>query len=698
MVGRKYKRSMLQDNLGVVLAGVALLVLAIIAVSVKGCGCRASAQSDHSLTKDELEARAAKEREEESGGPLRRDAATLKTTPKTPTLWPAVPPPERTNIALPPLKQPARGDDDDSPRPTNASPKSTRPEDVAQWKQNDYFSAKRDGDPRLADAVAWLGDRFAGKASAAELLVKLLESETADPSAKTRPRRPPAPNPKLAEAIVAALAANGTPLATKSLERLVTGELETADKQVAAVAALKALAGRPGREGEDAIFRAATASRPADSANRTGSASPKLRSSTMELIKSTASDALRVRLARHATQPQTPQELFDELWDCLKEPRAENLAAQIIFYQSSHLKEKAAESLEEQFSLQTMAVLGQLLGLPSRKDRQPDSAAVATDPDRAAGLLWSSDLTAVVSARLRMVEGLTQGRRLLRLAAAIPSQPMRVATLQTLDKHWEEGPRALETLLSSDSALQEPGFLLVVKKLPRKDPPPAGRSTKSARIAAANDAKRRQDEVAQQWMTFSENLVRAMCRRFYTAALTPSADSRPTNSDAADLPLKPPSNVEIAASYRVDWPEGLTGKLAGPAVSPLRVRYLRIEQKARPVRLLAYYRSQLSNCSEHNNQYGFWLDAFATDKQRGAVRSVDVLITNRNKDIPIVANEEQQLTVDILFVEIESAGRAPREAVSSGTVPIFVSAQMGLSPFSLFHMEREEYRTGEECR
>jgi len=652
LVGRKYKRSMLQDNLGVVLAGVALLVLAIIAVSVKGCGCRASAQSRHSMTKEELEARAAKDREEESGGPIRRDAATPKATPKTPTLWPAVPPPERTIVALPPLKQPARGDDDDSPQPTNSSPmspKSTRPEDATQWKQNDYFSAKQDGDPRLADAVAWLGEQFAGKASAAELLAKLLESETDNPSVKTRPRRAPAPNPRLTAAIVAALAANGTPLATKTLERLAAGELETADKQVAAAAALKALASRPGREGEDTIFRAATAPRPTGSANRTGSASPELRSTTMQLIKSTASEALRVRLARHATELQTPQTLFDELWDCLKEPRAENLAAQIIFYQSNRLKEKAAESLEEQFSLQSTTVLGQLLGLPSRKDRQAAfDAAAASDPDRAAGLLWSRDLTAVVAARLQMVEGLTQGQGLLRLAAAIPSQPMRVAMLQTLDKHWEEGPRGLETLLSSDGALQEPGFLLVVKKLPRKDPP------KSARIAAG-DAKRRQDDVAQQWMTFSENLVRKMCQRFCAAALALSAEGTHTDPDAADLPLTPPSNAKITASYRVDWPEGLTGKPAGLAVSPLRVRYLRVEQRARPVRLLAYYRSQLSNCSEHSNQYGFWLDAFTTDKQRGAVRSVDVLITKRNKDVPIVAGEEQQLTVEVLVVEIESA-------------------------------------------
>jgi hypothetical protein len=101
----------------------------------------------------------------------------------------------------------------------------------------------------------------------------------------------------------------------------------------------------------------------------------------------------------------------------------------------------------------------------------------------------------------------------------------------------------------------------------------------------------------------------------------------------------------------------LAGKPVGTAVSPLRVRYLRVEQKARPDGLLAYYRSQLSNCNEHSSQSGFWLDSFTTDKQRGAVRSVDVMITKRGKDIPIIVSEKQQLTIEILLIEIANSAR-----------------------------------------
>ena len=433
---------------------------------------------------------------------------------------------------------------DSAAAPANRGKPLVRPKDVANWKRDDYYSAKRDGDPRLADAVAWLGERFAGKQSAAELLTRLLEWGVDDPFAENASQRVPASDPKLTEAIVAALAANGTPLARETLERLVAGKLETADKQVAAAAALKRLAGRPGREGEEALFCAAVAPRIAGSASQGRNTATEFRATTIELIKSSASEALRVRLARHATEAGTPQALCDELWDCLKEPRTENLAAQIVFYQSNRLDEKATESLEEQFALQNTAVLARLLGFQSRRDSQADSTAAVADPERAVGLLWNGDLTAVVAARLRRIEELTQSGPLLRLAATMPNQPMRVAMLQTLDKHWEEGPRGLETLVASDGALQEPGFLLVVKKLPRKDPPPAGRSAKSARTVAGGDAKRRQDEVSQQWMTFCESLVRATCQRFCAAALTPSAVAN-RNDATADLPLKLPANVEI---------------------------------------------------------------------------------------------------------------------------------------------------------
>ncbi len=64
------------------------------------------------------------------------------------------------------------------------------PEDVAEWERDHYYQAKKEGDPRLIEAVAYLGEHFAGTEnaeSAAQLLTDLLKkSEEPEPKPKTR--------------------------------------------------------------------------------------------------------------------------------------------------------------------------------------------------------------------------------------------------------------------------------------------------------------------------------------------------------------------------------------------------------------------------------------------------------------------------------------------------------------------------------
>ena len=74
---------------------------------------------------------------------------------------------------------------------TRKTAKPIRPSDVADWKRDDYYSAKRDNDPRLPAAVAYLGRRSTDKQAAAELLTRLLESP-ADSPGRGRPDESPA--------------------------------------------------------------------------------------------------------------------------------------------------------------------------------------------------------------------------------------------------------------------------------------------------------------------------------------------------------------------------------------------------------------------------------------------------------------------------------------------------------------------------
>ena len=83
--------------------------------------------------------------------------------------------PDATSRELPPPPPAARakpssdGDAEKKAQPRKP-PKPVRPSDVADWKREDYYSAKRDNDPRLTAAVACLGGRSQDKQAAAELL------------------------------------------------------------------------------------------------------------------------------------------------------------------------------------------------------------------------------------------------------------------------------------------------------------------------------------------------------------------------------------------------------------------------------------------------------------------------------------------------------------------------------------------------
>ena len=170
----------------------------------------------------------------------------------------------------------------------------------------------------------------------------------------------------------------------------------------------------------------------------------------------------------------------------------------------------------------------------------------------------------------------------------------------------------------------------------------------------------------QQWLKFAENVVRAMCQQFRAAAGPPAegSNSAGAGSDVKDLPLKLHSPADVVAAYRVDWPEGLAGKPAGLGISPLRVRYARIEQQARPLTVLAYYRRQLPDCEEHRIEQGVWLDVMGATGEGGATRSIDVLITKANKNLPALADQEQRIIVEVLA--IECAGIAAKGVVAIG--------------------------------
>jgi hypothetical protein len=583
---------------------------------------------------------------------------------------PAKPPPA---LVVKPLSAPVKAppaDDEGTPRAQKVK-RPARPKEVADWKRDDYYSARKENDPRLVAAVGYLGEHFAGKQSAAELLIRLL----AGPPTSTDPDDdgPRGPSANLVQAIVAALAVNGTPLARQTIDQLASGNSNTSDNRGAGAAALKMLLGRPGQENEDSLLRVVVLAGQPQPADRDSALWNGQHRILLDLLKSSASATLRMRLANYMIAPETPQTWYDQLWTCLQEPRPENLAAQSVLYRSDRPDPAAKRLLEQRLIVGSSAAVGRLLGTISTTERQPAAGMMAAaDPYAVAEQIWNPTFASVIERRLAVIDTLEQGTRLLLLASTIPGERVRAAVLRTFKMHWEEDPKSLEAARAAEKANADPGFLVLAKILPRKDPAafaggnggsdhggaahtPAGKGAKTpktAKVAALREAKQQREHITQQWGRFAENVLRTMCRQFCEAAGAPgeSRGSAGAGRDANDMPLKLHSPTDVVAAYRADWPEGLSGKPVGLALSPLRVRYVRIEQQARPLKVVAYYRRQLPDCEEHRIEQGVWLDALSPTSE-GSTRSIDVLITRANKNLPSLADQDQRLIVEVLAIE-----------------------------------------------
>ena len=158
------------------------------------------------------------------------------------------------------------------------------------------------------------------------------------------------------------------------------------------------------------------------------------------------------------------------------------------------------------------------------------------------------------------------------------------------------------------------------------------------------------------WDKFTEELVADYCRRCYLAALTRTAHQTGNAASgeaagAADaLPLQPGS--ELTAAYHVDWPGEHAANLPQLADGGWRLDYKRIEERTKPSRPAAYYRRQLKRCIEHSLPDGIWLDGLTEGTGQEGVQSIDVLITRAGAGQGPPAEEEQELTIQILSVDL----------------------------------------------
>jgi hypothetical protein len=413
----------------------------------------------------------------------------------------------------------------------NVKPEGPRPlpDDVSQWKKEDYFRARVENNPKLVEAVARLGEKTRGSIPAAQGLIALLMPlppmpppgagppaaapgtaaagsprpaptagaspgpapagagmQPAPGSPTARPRNP-ADLQKLVEAIISTLGDNGTEPAQKTLELVLSGALATDDDKAAVEAALKALVAHPGPANDALLVRVITAPEVLRPANRQGPWPAKeLRSKALELIKAAASIDLRMRLAEAMGERLSKLGDDDPVRALLLAAEPANCGAQAVFLEQNVFSKEINAKLEQQLASYSAVALARVLNVSS--DVQPGigggrgvasagNASNANSADlsfRVAQLLWSEKFGASLIPRLAEGHSLEKQADIVLLAATIPQDPLRVALAKTLRKRWPEGPAILGTGDSANKTVTDPALVVLLKAFPRRGEAKAG--------------------------------------------------------------------------------------------------------------------------------------------------------------------------------------------------------------------------------
>ena len=604
----------------------------------------------------------------------------------------------------PPAEQPEPEENDQQPPPPTP-PKieeeapPPRPDDVAQWKKEDYFSARVEGDPRLLDAVAHLA-QFVDSASVAEGLADLLKPPPSppEPNPTTTGRRPPHQrvariSRELTQKIVDALATNQTDAARAALIELLAGTFPAEDARAAADAVLQAMADHPSGRNEAILLEVATEPgkfQQAGQPHHAGVQGP--RQALLALIDKHGSAELRAKLAEYLLQPSTSIQDRETLSKILLKKIAENLHAQAILYQSDQIPDPIRATMTNHFTDHSVTLMRHVLGLPAvaseRHQAKPPAPvagwgrpapaahsgwgqpaaptasqpAVASDlPFRIAQQLWSPALVEAFGTRLEGVGSLKdRDAALVKLAAAMPVDALRAGVHRVLERHWQLGPRGLEAAGLSGQALTDPALLLSVKALPRVDPEEAAALLKQSprrpvprfgRPAPATPTN--PDEQAKlAWTETSEALVEAWCARLHEAA-----QAARQQGVLKSLPVDVRPDANVTAQYRVSWPGADRAKYNGLPVGPMLVHYVRVEETNRPDIVEGFYRRALRIRDPRPLKDGVWMDSSEQVPDTPRRRSIDVLIHRLKPSADPNSRQPEELVVEILTVEMNDPTR-----------------------------------------
>ncbi len=317
---------------------------------------------------------------------------------------------------------------------------------------------------------------------------------------------------------------------------------------------------------------------------------------------------------------------------------------------------------------------------PATKLQQIDPNIDQNTAYQLAGSLWSAELVASVQGQLVNVASLSADLPSALMASTMPLDSVRTELYNVFKKSSEEGPNALGSSGLFQDIVFEPGLLAVVKLMPRKDRPlPATTPGNTARPnsrtgygttrptlpnSVADDTAKK-EQAAQEWMTLSEGLLRALCARLKATA---------ASVDVNDLPIKVHPDARVTVSYRFEWPTEAAKKMSGVTLDPIKVYYVCLEQKARPNGVLGFYKHWMPNATVHELEKDIWAESFRPVPNSDQRQSIDVLIERPESAVeppavqqplgqqpgtrqpllkPPVKQQDEDLVIEILVIELK---------------------------------------------
>jgi hypothetical protein len=561
------------------------------------------------------------------------------------------------------------------------------PDDVTRWQRADYLQAREDKDPRLLRAVTSLRELAEGEEPTPETLVALLElpknangeSTSAAPSLY---QSIPAERTKLVQVIVQALGESRSEFARNAIRQILTGELTTDNARAAGEAALKVLAEHPCPENDALFLQALVSPKTLRSleCQQTWSAK-EMQVKAAELLKTGDTEAIRVKLAENIAQGFIHFRRDDPLHKVLDAMDPVNCRAQILLYQQPNIDHDTRVRMEEQFLCYASLGMAKLLGVPEDLDPpKTTKPSVLVNPQasnipmRMAEQLWSDAFGNTLEDRVAQIRSYAVQPHLAILACSIPTDPARASALKMLRKYWNNGPAALEAAGLPNRVVTDPGMLVLLKMLPRRDSKQAKTLSKPRPGNVKPDADRQQ--IAQDWMTISSKIVTSWCNRFREAAVrrekvlleNSKADAdKPSNTPLPDY-LELGADASIRTTYHLSWPQDVPPASKSLNLGSLEVYYFGIEEITKPKKAIGFYarQSQIRPADVKTLDKSVWIDSLRTDSSGGR-RSMDILISRAKANTANAAdlfNDETDvcLSIEILIIEIKNPGSSNVES------------------------------------